>query len=193
LSNGFYGNHAGDHAIMSSERQGSGVDEERLRLKHRIETSIFHMFMNETDDDQDRHWLMERISDDRLRKLLPGMSISGLHVLDVIQAHADGIKGIDIARRLKITKGAVSKITRKLLEQGLIRKEQRPDNLKEVYFLTTPLGAELAGLHRMFHEEQDKKAMRLFGDYDAASLEIVADFLEKLAALRRAAEPENAE
>jgi DNA-binding MarR family transcriptional regulator len=169
------------------------VDEELLRLKNRIETSIFRIFINETDDDQDRIWLMERSSDDRIKKLLPGMSVSGLHVLDVIQAHDEGIKGIDIARKLKITKGAVSKITRKLLEQGLIRKEQRPDNLKEIYFLPTPLGAELAELHRLFHEEQDKKAMQLFSGYDAASLAIVADFLEKLASLRQAAGQDNAE
>jgi len=130
------------------------------------------------------------ISDDRLRKLLPRMSISGLHVLDVIEAHPEGVKGIDIARMLGITKGTVSKITRKLLEQGLIRKTQRPDNLKEIYFLATPLGAELAGLHRLFHEEQDKKAVELLSGYDAAALEIVADFLEKLAALRQAEETE---
>lgn len=111
-------------------------------------------------------------------------------MLDVIEAHPEGVKGIDIARMLGITKGTVSKITRKLLEQGLIRKTQRPDNLKEIYFLATPLGAELAGLHRLFHEEQDKKAVELLSGYDAAALEIVADFLEKLAALRQAEETE---
>lgn len=160
------------------------MNEERLRLKKRIESSIFRLVMDASDEDKDRLWLMERIKDDRIRKLLPGMSLSSLHVLDVIQSRGEGIKGIDIARSLGITKGAVSKITRKLLEQGLIRKMQRPDNLKEIYFLVTPLGEQLAELHRLFHEEQDKKAMHLLDEYDPASLEIVADFLEKLAALR---------
>ncbi|MNN87067.1 MarR family protein [compost metagenome] len=83
-----------------------------------------------------------------------------------------------------ITKGAVSKITRKLLDQGLIRKTQLPDNLKEIFFYVTPLGAELAELHRLFHEEQDQKAMGLLSSFDVTSLEIVADFMEKLASLR---------
>lgn len=178
------------HAIIDSERQGSRVDERLLDFKKRIESAMYRIYVSESDEDQDRLWLMQRITDDRLRKLLPRMSISGLHVLDVIEAHPDGIKGIDIARELGITKGTVSKITRKLLEQELIRKVQRPDNLKEIYFLATPLGAELAGLHRLFHQEQDKKAMALLSGYDAASLEIVADFLEKLADLRQEAEPE---
>ncbi|OZB92715.1 MarR family transcriptional regulator [Paenibacillus sp. XY044] len=161
----------------------SDMNDDLLQLKNRIEKSMYRILVSETEDDSDRLWLMERISDDRLKRLLPRLSVSSLHVLDVINTH-DGIKGIDIAREMGLTKGAVSKITRKLLEQGLIRKTQLPDNLKEIYFSMTPLGAELAELHRLFHQEQDQKAMELLASFDAASLEIVADFLEKLASLR---------
>src|SRR5690606_35029554 len=115
-------------------------------------------------------WLTERVADHRLKKLVPRLSISSLHVLDVIYMH-DGIIGIDIAREMGLTKGAVSKITRKLLEQGLIRKTQLPDNLKEIYFSVTPLGAELAELHRLFHQEKDQKAMELLASFDGPSLE----------------------
>ena len=165
------------------------LNDDLLRLKKRIEKSIYRLFISETDDDQDRLWMMERISDDRIKKLLPRLSVSSMHVLDVIHAH-DGIKGIDIARELGITKGAVSKITRNLLEHGLIRKTRRPNNLKEIYFSVTPLGAELAEVHQAFHREQDQRATELMAGFDAASLEIVADFLEKLADLRQAARPE---
>ncbi|MEF2969095.1 MarR family transcriptional regulator [Paenibacillus sp. M1] len=159
------------------------MNDELLQLKNRIEKSMYRLLISETDEDQDRLWLIERISDDRLKKLLPALSLSSLHILDVIYEH-DGIKGVDIAREMGLTKGAVSKITRKLLGQGLIRKTQLPDNLKEIYFSVTPLGAELAELHRLFHQEQDRKAMELLASFDAASLGIVADFLEKLADLR---------
>lgn len=159
------------------------MNDDLLQLKSRIEKSMYRILISETDEHQDRLWLMERISDDRLKKLLPRLSVSSLHVLDAIRAH-EGIKGIDIAREMGITKGAVSKITRKLLDQDLIRKTQLPDNLKEIYFSVTPLGAELAELHRLFHQEKDQKVMALLTSYDAASLEIVADFLEKLSGLR---------
>jgi DNA-binding MarR family transcriptional regulator len=159
------------------------MNDDLLQLKKRIEKSMYRILISETDEDQDRLWLMEHISDDRLKKLLPRLSVSSLHVLDIINTHED-IKGVDIARDMEITKGAVSKITRKLLDQGLIRKTQLPDNLKEIYFSVTPLGAELAELHRIFHQEQDQKAMGLLTSFDAASLEIVADFLEKLASLK---------
>ncbi|WP_435923453.1 MarR family transcriptional regulator [Paenibacillus sp. DYY-L-2] len=158
-------------------------NDEMPQLISRIEKSMYRILISETDEDQDRLWLMERISDDRLKKLLPRLSVSSLHVLDVIHAH-DGIKGADIARDMGITKGAVSKITRKLLDHDLIRKNRLPDNLKEIYFSVTPLGAELAELHRLFHQEKDQKVIELLTNYDAASLEIVADFLEKLSSLR---------
>lgn len=159
------------------------VNDDLLQFKNRIEKSIYQIIINDTDDGQDRLWLMEHISDDRLKKLLPLLSVSSLHVLDVIVAH-EGIKGIDIARDMGITKGAVSKITRKLLDQGLITKTQLPDNLKEILFSVTPLGAELAELHRLFHREQDQKTVEFLTGFDATSLETVADFLEKLASLK---------
>jgi DNA-binding MarR family transcriptional regulator len=159
------------------------MTDDLLRLKNRIEKSMYRILIKETDEDEDRLWLMERTADERLKKLLPRLSVSSLHILDVINAH-DSIKGIDIAREMEVTKGAVSKITRKLLDQGLIRKDQLPTNLKEIYFSVTPLGAELAELHRQFHLEQDQKGTELLASFDQASLEIVADFLEKLASLR---------
>ncbi|MEK4508252.1 MarR family transcriptional regulator [Paenibacillus sp. FSL K6-2524] len=159
------------------------MNDDLLQLKNRIEKSMYRILISETDEDQDRLWLTEHISDDRLKRLLPRLSVSSLHVLDVINTH-EGIKGADIARDMEITKGAVSKITRKLVDHGLIRKTQLPDNLKEIYFSVTPLGAELAKLHRLFHQEKDQKAMELLTSFDTASLKIVADFLEKLASLR---------
>ncbi|PQP86833.1 hypothetical protein CPT76_27295, partial [Paenibacillus sp. AR247] len=82
------------------------MNDDLLQLKNRIEKSIYQILVSEAEDDSDRLWLMERISDDRLKKLLPRLSVSSLHVLDVIYAH-DGIKGIDIAREMGLTKGAV--------------------------------------------------------------------------------------
>lgn len=59
-----------------------------------------------------------------------------------------------------------------------------PDNQKEIYFTVTPLGAELAETHRLFHKEQDRKTMKLLAGFDTMSLEIVADFMEKMFSMR---------
>lgn len=85
------------------------MNDDLLQLKNRIEKSMYRILISETDEDQDRLWLTEHISDDRLKRLLPRLSVSSLHVLDVINTH-EGIKGADIARDMEITKGAVPKL-----------------------------------------------------------------------------------
>ncbi|WP_274651127.1 MarR family transcriptional regulator [Paenibacillus humicola] len=161
----------------------SETNEDFLKLTDRIQKSMLLLLASQTDDDSDKTWLMERTSNPRLKKLIPRQSVLSLHTLDIISRHK-GIKGADIARELEVTKGAISKITRRQLEQELIQKSQLPSNLKEIYFAVTPLGAELAELHRQFHLEHDQKGLELFRSYDLQSLETVADFLEKLARLR---------
>ncbi|MBA2876231.1 MarR family transcriptional regulator [Thermaerobacillus caldiproteolyticus] len=159
------------------------ADNDIKKIQQRIKESLLLIFTSESDDASDKIWLIENTSNDRLKQLIPKLSVLSLHTLEIISQN-EGIKGIDIAQKLGVTKGAISKVTRKLLDYGLIRKEQRPTNLKEIYFYVTPLGAELSKLHQQYHLELDKKSFELFRSYDLSSLELVADFLEKLARLR---------
>ncbi|TBL77789.1 MarR family transcriptional regulator [Paenibacillus thalictri] len=159
------------------------MNDDFINIQSRIKKSILHILTSESDDDSEKKWLMERVTSHQLKKMAPQLSVLSLHTLDVIHQN-EGIKGIDIAHELNVTKGAISKVTRKLLDHGLIQKAQLPTNQKEVYFSVTPLGAELAELHDQLHKELDKKSLELLKSYDVPSLEIVAGFLEKLAQLR---------
>jgi DNA-binding MarR family transcriptional regulator len=152
-------------------------------IKDRIQKSLLHILISESNDDAEKKWLMEHTCNPELKQLAPHLSILSLHVLEIISEH-DGIKGIDIAKELNVTKGAISKTTRKLLNHGLIKKEQRPTNMKEIYYYATPLGLELSELHRQLHLEMDKRTLDLIKSYDQKSLEIITDFFEKLAHLK---------
>lgn len=153
------------------------------KIKERIQKSLLQIMVNESDDDVEKNWLIENTFNPEIKQLAPILSILSLHVLEVI-SEKEGIKGVDIAKELNVTKGAISKTTRKMLDQGLIKKEQRPTNLKEIYYYVIPLGAELSELHRLMHLEKDKKAFELLKSYDLKSLELISDFIEKLARLR---------
>jgi DNA-binding MarR family transcriptional regulator len=160
-----------------------GMDDLK-KYKDRLEKSLFQILANESDDDAEKRWLMEHTSNPKLKQLAPHLTILSLHTLDVISiSEKEGVKGVDIAKELNVTKGAVSKSTQRLLNHGLIKKERRPDNRKEIYFYVTPLGAELAELHRQMHREKDQKAFELLCSYDLPSLELITDFMEKLARL----------
>ncbi|WP_067937157.1 MarR family transcriptional regulator [Alicyclobacillus kakegawensis] len=158
------------------------MDNDLKKIQDRIKKSLFSIVHRELDDDSDKKWLNEHVSNDDLKRLVPKLSVLSLHTLEIISQN-EGIKGTDIARELDVTRGAISKVIRKLLDYGLIRKEQRPTNLREIHLFLTPLGAELSELHRQYHLELDKKGLELLKSYDLSSLELVADFLENLARL----------
>jgi DNA-binding MarR family transcriptional regulator len=73
-------------------------------------------------------------------------------------------------KQFGIPKGSVSKITRKLVQQQMIRTEFLPDNKKEVLFLTTPLGKETFDLHQELHQEMNKGITRFLQRYNTDEL-----------------------
>jgi DNA-binding MarR family transcriptional regulator len=78
---------------------------------------------------------------------------SEIHTLCVIGA-MPGIKITDLSVRLGVTKGAVSKIAKKMEEKGLIEKYQEPGNDKEILLRLTRMGKKAY----LGHEEYHKKA-----------------------------------
>jgi DNA-binding MarR family transcriptional regulator len=110
------------------------------------------------------------------------MSVLALHTLDIIWVYGP-IKGVDIAKKLGVTKGAVSKVALKLLTDNFIQKEKRLDNKKEIYFSATTDGLTLAKAHHQMHQELARKGMELMQNYSNADLDLIAGFLEKMSLL----------
>ncbi len=54
-----------------------------------------------------------------------------------------------------------------------------------------PLGAEMAALHRQFHEERGRKVEELLQSYDLSKLEVVADFFERVYKIGIVLKPQN--
>ncbi|WP_044642227.1 MarR family winged helix-turn-helix transcriptional regulator [Risungbinella massiliensis] len=105
------------------------------------------------------------------------MTITMFHVLDVI-GNSEPINGIAISRCLEITKGAVSKITKKLLTMKLIDKEMLPDNKKEIFFRLTPLGQQIFSIHASLHAEIEKRWEAVLSQYNQKELLTIVKFLE---------------
>jgi len=77
---------------------------------------------------------------------------SEIHTLCVIGTKP-GIRITDVSVRLGVTKGAVSKIAKKMEEKGLIEKYQEPENDKEILLRLTLTGRRAY----LGHEEHHKK------------------------------------
>ena len=85
-----------------------------------------------------------------------------------------------IANHMNVTKGAISKIAKKLLEQNLIEAYQRDGNKQKIFFRLTESGQFLYDEHAKRHNfikrfdaetvEQIEKFMRAFNDYLEAQI-----------------------
>lgn len=115
-------------------------------------TKLQRRFQN--DDDEERRWMIRNCGNPAVIEFLKESTVMMLHVIDAI-GQLEPVNGASISKEFGIPKGSVSKITRRLLDRGIIRTELLPDNKKEVLFRITPLGREIFTLHQALHKQMD--------------------------------------
>ena len=81
---------------------------------------------------------------------LHGYSYSEIHTIDAI-GRLSSPNTTSIAAELNLTRGAVSKIAKRLLKQGLIEAYQEDGNRQKVFYRLTPAGKELFDEHARRH------------------------------------------
>lgn len=114
------------------------------------------------------------------KKSYGGLSISEVHCIERIEK-LEKANVTSIAREMKMTRGGITKITRKLLEKGFIEKYSLEDNKKEIYFSLTSEGRRVYDKHEILHEEVREREERFFREnFSEKEKSVIADFLEKL-------------
>lgn len=145
------------------------------KIKKNILDGFIKLIEKNNEDDKEKTWLIQNCKNEELLIILQDITILMLHVLDCIQKDQP-VKGITIAKELNMQRGTVTKISRKLVEKKLIKKEYPPNNNKEIYFSTTELGNELCNLHNLLHKEIKKNYVKFIEKYSEQEL----IFLEKI-------------
>lgn len=108
---------------------------------------------------------------DMLNKLtenqkLNNFGYSEIHTISAIN-NLENPNVTEIARQLDMTRGAISKITKKLLEKNLIEAYTIPDNKQKIFFRLTVAGQELYHEHEKRHrlwEKRDEEFLSRFSD-----------------------------
>ncbi|WP_228474511.1 MFS transporter, partial [Listeria welshimeri] len=78
-----------------------------------------------------------------------------------------------------MTKSAISKLTKKLIEKGFVESYQKPENKKEIYFRLTKKGAEINQVHDSLHQEFLERDKIIFDEVTDDQYEEVLQFLAK--------------
>src|SRR6476660_3338540 len=146
-------------------------------------------------ENEEWRWLIEHSPRPLIVEILRDSTPMALRVIVAI-GRMEPVNGITISERYRIPKGTVSKITRRLIAQGLISHERLPNNRKELLFRLTPLGRDLFDLHRTFDERMERGFIQFLQRYDAATLRLLVGVLREATEasfLQLGLQPERAE
>ena len=116
---------------------------------------------------------------DHNEELFDGISLAEAHCIDKIGS-MECANVTKIAIAMGMTKGAISKISKKLLWKKLIESYQKAQNNKEVYFVLTKLGERVYIAHQKCHQQAMQKKISILSKYSIDEQKIILRFLNDL-------------
>lgn len=84
-----------------------------------------------------------------------------------------------IAEHMRMTRGAISKMTKKLLAKGMIEKYTLETNKKEIYFRLTEQGKLVFEEHAKRHRLWEKRDMEFLARYPKGEIATVYTFMQE--------------
>lgn len=121
---------------------------------------------------------MVSLNKDKMEDALRGYKSSEVHCVEYIGKNADS-NVTKLAESFYMTRGAISKITKKLIEKGLIESYQKPENKKEIYFRLTEQGEVIYNIHEGLHREFQERDKTVFEQVTEEQFDTMLSFVEK--------------
>jgi DNA-binding MarR family transcriptional regulator len=114
----------------------------------------------------------------KMEDRLKGYKSSEVHCIECIGKNADSNVTM-LAETFYMTRGAISKITQKLIRKGIIESYQKPDNKKEIYFKLTEQGNVIYKIHEELHQEFGERDKAVFEQVTEEQFGSILSFVEK--------------
>ncbi|MCY6355063.1 MarR family transcriptional regulator [Clostridium sp. ZS2-4] len=109
-----------------------------------------------------------------------GLNYSEVHTLDCIEKNKD-VNVTKLSKEMNMTKGALSKITKKLVNKNLITTYKKNNNKKEVYFKLTEAGFSIYEKHEKIHKDAEERDKKIFASFNDEERKVIHDFIKKVA------------
>ncbi|MBS6508378.1 MAG: MarR family transcriptional regulator [Paraclostridium bifermentans] len=119
-------------------------------------------------------WLNKAKMEDRLKDY----KSSEVHCIEYIGKNTDS-NVTKLAEAFYMTRGAMSKLTKKLIKKDLIESYQKPDNKKEIYFKLTEQGKKVYKIHEELHKEFQERDKVIFEQITDKQFDNMLTFVEK--------------
>lgn len=112
------------------------------------------------------------------KEILKNYGHSTIHCIDLIEKLEDP-NVTKLALKLSMSRSAISKIIKKLLDGGDIESYQYESNKKEIYYKLTQRGKILFNEHLKRHSAWLERDEKFFQSVDDKDLKIIIDFFSK--------------
>lgn len=112
-------------------------------------------------------------------EIFAGINFAEVHCIDKIGS-TDFANVTKIAAEMGMTRGAISKISRKLLNKKLIDTYQKPENNKEIYFCLTEQGQKVYDEHKKCHNQSLEEKLAILSTYSEYEQSIILRFLNDI-------------
>lgn len=117
------------------------------------------------------------INKSKMESSLQGYKPSEVHCIEFIEKNVDS-NVTKLAESMYMTKGAISKLTKKLIEKGLIEDYQKTNNKKEVFFKLTQQGRVVFDIHEKLHKEFQERDESVFNHVTEEQFDHMLNFIE---------------
>ncbi|MGH0924283.1 MarR family transcriptional regulator [Bacillus pacificus] len=118
------------------------------------------------------------LNKDKMEEGLKGFKSSEVHCIEYIENNADS-NVTQLAEAFYVTRGAISRMTKKLMKKGLIESYQKLENKKEIYFKLTEQGKEIYKIHEDLHKEFQERDKVVFEQVTEEEFDSIISFVEK--------------
>ncbi|MBJ7993271.1 MarR family transcriptional regulator [Bacillus mycoides] len=118
------------------------------------------------------------LNKDKMEESLKGYNSSEVHCIEYIEKNVDS-NVTKLAESFYMTRGAISRITKKLIKKGLIESYQKSDNKKEIYFRLTEQGKVIYKIHEDLHKEFEERDKVVFDQVTEEEIDSILSFVEK--------------
>ncbi len=118
------------------------------------------------------------LNKDKMEEGLKGFKSSEVHCIEYIENNADS-NVTQLAEAFYVTRGAISRMTKKLIQKGLVESYQKSENKKEIYFRLTEQGKEIYKIHENLHKEFQERDKAVFEQVTEEEFNSIISFLWK--------------
>ncbi len=122
------------------------------------------------------------LNEKQLKTYLKGYQFSEIHCIEIIKNCKKINIDVNVTRlseQLNMTRGGVSKLTKKLINNGDIESYQNVVNKKEVFFKLTKQGEAMSKRHDNLHQLWEEREKVISSMVSEDEKEIIINFLEK--------------